>query len=119
MQKFYSVSLLMQKGNHVGNCGSIVQADSESDSIERALKKDDVIALFRDGYRLVNPSAYELSPHICPSNSGFDVYYVNLLEMLCIKTNALSPESIETILSATNLNKSLQAELWSAITEGK
>ena len=117
MQKFYWVSLLMQKGKNVGNCGSMIQADSEEDSITQALKDDDTIAFLRDGYSLLNTVATKLSPNVCPFNSDFDVYYAN--QMLCIKTGNLSPESIKAILSATNLNEDLQAEISSSIIEGE
>lgn len=109
----------MQKSNHIGSCGCAIQANSEDDAINQALKDDDFISLLRKGYTLLNTVTTKLSSDVCPFNSGFDVYYVNSQEMLCIRTNVLSLESVETILSATNLNRSLQVNLWSAITENK
>lgn len=95
----------MENEYRIGAHAQILLANSQDGAVKQALKTDEVINLFKKGFKLARSSSCEIKSEVCPHNSGSDVFYVSSSEMLCIKTGNLSPESIESILSATNLSE--------------
>lgn len=105
MQKQFIVFLALHKHSDVVIQNFFWLAETEEEALDSVLKNEKILGFLKQGYQISHHRTEALDPDVCPQNSDFNVYYLGSAKMLCIRTDALSAESVESILSATNLSE--------------
>ena len=117
--KLFTVSLLFKLKNNLQLLNYIVPAKGKEDAINVALGWEASLPLLRKGYQVFISIAYEIGGWACPQNYDSVASYNTSAEILSIRTNTLSTEALDRIISEVDLTYSEQKEIFSAMVEGR
>lgn len=117
--KLFTVSLLFKLKNNLQLLNYIVPAKDKEDAINVALGWETSLPLLRKGYQVIISLSHEIGGWACPQNYDSAVSYNSSAEILSIRTNTLSTEALDRIISEVDLTYSEQKEIFSAMVEGR